>query len=274
MHVNPHRQLRAPLFTVLFALILGFGPTSRAKTPESAASELQAVQLMEASLRVRGASREEWQKLDEIYGALAIKFPTDVSVKNAHAAFLLAAGQHDRAEKIWREAEKLAPDDNSTQRGLGAAALAVGNVQSAAHHMAKACAGQPENANCHFELANVLFLFRHDLLDSAHPSAEMVIDRALTHYAEACRLAPTNVDFARGYAETFYSLPKPDWPAALAAWKHLLEISPQKDFALANLATVHLKLGQRSEARSYAEQIRSPEFAGRKARLLERIEKE
>lgn len=274
MHVNPQRQLREPLFKVVLALFLCFGPTSPAQTPENAASELQAAQLMEASLRARGVSREELRKLDEIYTALAIKFPTDVSVKNAHGAFLLESGQHERAEKILKEAEKLAPTNPSTQRALGAAALAGGDVRSAAHYMAKACAGQPENAACHFELANVLFLFRHNLLDSANTSAEALIDRALKHYAEACRLAPANVDFARGYAETFYGLPKPDWSTALAAWQHLLEISPQKDFALANLATVHLKLGQKNEARTCAEQIRSPEFATRKARILERIEKE
>lgn len=274
MHVNLQRQLREPLFTGLFALIFCIGPASPARTSEEAAPELQAAQLMEASLRTRGASVEERRKLDEIYAALVIKFPADVSVKNAHAAFLLESGNHERAEKILKEAEKLAPDNASTQRGLGAAALAGGDVQSAARYMTKACSGQPENATCHFELANVLFLFRHDLLDSANPSAEALIGRALGHYAEACRLAPANEDFARGYAETFYSLPEPDWPTALKAWQHLLEVSPDKDFALANLATVHLKLGHKDEARSCAEQIRSPEFAARKARLLERIKKE
>jgi tetratricopeptide (TPR) repeat protein len=153
-------------------------------------------------------------------------------------------------------------------------ALANGDVRRAAELYTQACASAPEMARLHFDLGNILFLFRHDLVDAALPDAESLITKALSHYAEACRLAPQNVDFARGHAETFYGVAKPDWNAALAAWQHLLDISPDKDFARANLATVHLKLGQKDKAREYVAQMSSPEFALRKARLAERIERE
>jgi hypothetical protein len=51
------------------------------------------------------------------------------------------------------------------------------------------------------------------------------------------------------YAETFYLLPKPDWRVALAAWEKYHVITPQKEFALVNLARVHMKLGEKAAAR-------------------------
>ena len=63
-------------------------------------------------------------------------------------------------------------------------------------------------------------------------------------------------------------------PRSAGSFLHLFEISPHKDFALANLATVHLKLGDHENARACAGQMSSPEFAVRKARILERIGRE
>lgn len=63
------------------------------------------------------------------------------------------------------------------------------------------------------------------------------------HFAEALRLAPENAgDGPSWHAETFYSVPKPDWAAALAAWQTVQRLNPQPDFALLNQARIHLKM--------------------------------
>ncbi len=272
MHGLRHRQLRAALFTGLFALTSHLTASPLPPSPaQQAANELQAARLLETALQARGASEEDRQKLDRVYAELIVKFPGDVAIKNSYAAFLWECQEHGRAETVWKDAEKLAPENSATQHGLATVALAAGDVRKAAERMRRACAAEPENAMYHFDLANVLFMFRREFRDS---SAEASIDRALKHYSEACRLAPLNIDYARGYAESFYGLSKPDWNGALAAWQHLLEISPRKDFALANLATIHLKLGRKDEARACVEKMQDPAFAGRKARLIERIKRE
>ena len=91
---------------------------------------------------------------------------------------------------------------------------------------------------------------------------------------EAARLQPLNPDYARAYAETFYTVPDPDWRAALQAWQHFYEISPGKDFALVNLTRVYMKLGNKSEARASLARVQGPEFDRLKARLKERIDAE
>lgn len=274
MRVPVERQLRETFFTALFALIPLFGLAAPANTAEQAVRELQAAKLMEATLRTHPLGADERQKLEQIYADLSAKFPSDTNIRNAHAEILWEGGKHERAETIWKEAEKQEPGNAAILHNLGNAALAGGETRQAAEYLAKACTAQPANAGYHFELANLLFLFRKELIAPPHASIEAVVDQALKHYAEACRLAPRDIDFARGYAETFYGVPKPDWNAALAAWQHLFEISPQKEFALANLATVHLKLGKKDEARACVAKMQDPAFAARKARLLERIEKE
>jgi len=119
-----------------------------------------------------------------------------------------------------------------------------------------------------------VFLFRHDLHDGAHPDSDSLLDESLKHFAEASRLEPLNASYARAFAETFYAVPKPDWSEALNAWRQLYEISPQKDCALLNLARVHMKLGNKPEARSSLAEVQDPKYDRMKARLQERIEAE
>ena len=81
-------------------------------------------------------------------------------------------------------------------------------------------------------------------------------------------------EYARAYAETFYTIPDPDWRVALQAWQHFYEITPGKDFALLNLARVHMKLGNKPEALATLSKVQAPELEKLKTRLRERIETE
>jgi tetratricopeptide (TPR) repeat protein len=152
--------------------------------------------------------------------------------------------------------------------------VAAGEVKKAVEYYARAIHSVPNNADYHFNYANVVFLFRHDLHDATHPDSNGRITEALQHFAEATRLQPTNADYARAFAETFYSIPQPDWHEALKAWQHLYDLSAEKDFALLNIARVHLKLGNKPEARAALAQVQDPKFARLKGRLSERIETE
>ena len=174
----------------------------------------------------------------------------------------------------WLAAEQIEPGNATVLDHLGGAFLAAGAVKKSAAYYGQAVASAPGNAAAQFSFANVLFLFRHQLLDARQPDAEAVLQRALGHFAAASRLEPLNADYARAYAETFYTMARPDWSAALAAWQHFLEVTPQKDFANTNLARVYMKLGQKTEARSRLNEIHGGDSARLKARLLERIEAE
>ncbi|MDR3405458.1 MAG: hypothetical protein P4L99_23385 [Chthoniobacter sp.] len=242
--------------------------------PETPLGELHAAQLMETALLARQASPEEMQKLDHVFDELEAKYPRDAAIKNGHAEFLWSIGEPHRAVEMWLTAEKLDPRNAAVLDHLGGSSLAAGDVKSAAAYYARAVSSAPDNAAYHFSYANLVFLFRHDLHDTAHPESDSLLDEALQQFAEAARLEPLNANYARAFAETFYSMPKPDWREALKAWQHLSDISTQKDFALLNLARVHMKLGNKPEARASLAQVQDPKFDRLKTRLMERIENE
>jgi len=229
---------------------------------------------MAAALFARQAGPEEMQKMQQVFADLDAKYPRDAAIRNAHAEFLWETGDRNRAVKTWREAEKIDPNNGAVLDHLGGSAVADGEIQQAAEYYARAIHSTPDNADYHFRYANVVFLFRHDLHDTTHPDSDSRIAEALHHFAEAVRLQPLNAEYARAFAETFYSVPQPDWHTALQAWQHLYDISTEKDFALVNIARVHMKLGNKPEARAALARVQDPKFTRMKGRLSERIETE
>lgn len=229
---------------------------------------------MAAALFARRAGKEELQQMDGIFAGLETKYPQSAAIVNGHAEFLWSVEEHARAVEKWQAAEKLDANFAPALDHLGDVAFGAGEVRKAADYYARAVRNAPNNATYHFGYANVVFLFRHELHDATHRDSDSLLDEALQHFAEASRLEPLNADYARTLAETFYVLPKPDWNEALKAWRHFYDISPQKDFALLNLARVHMKLGNKPEARANLAEIQDPRFDRLKARLKERIEVE
>jgi len=252
------------------ALMLAGGSLAPAQTPSPAAQELLAAKVLETSLRARGGSDTETAKMRRVYAELELKYPNDPAIKNAYAEFLWSLEERAAAVRQWEAALRLTPTNAVVLNHLGGAHLAGGDVRAAYDCFTRATEAQPSAALYHFNLANVAFLFRHEL----PPSEARAFEVATEHFAAASRLEPGSADYLRAYAELFYSLPKPDWRAALAAWQRFHELTPHKDFALANLARVHMKLGQKVEARACLAQIHGPAFDRLKARLNDRIDSE
>ena len=241
---------------------------------DPARSELHAAQLMAAALSAQQAGKEEMQKMDRVFADLEAKYPQNAAIVNGHAEFLWSTEEHARAVEKWRAAEKLDPNFAPALDHLGDVAFGTGEVKKAAEYYERAVRNAPKNAAYHFGYANVVFLFRHDLHDATHLDSDSLLYESLKHFSEASRLEPLNASYARAFAETYYAIPKPDWSEALKAWRHLYDISPQKDFALLNLARVQMKLGNKPEARASLAEIQDPKFERLKARLTERIETE
>ena len=268
-HDVRHRQLAVLALLLFFARGLAEAPAA-----PTAQEELRAAKLLETALLARRVGPEETARLEKIYAALLEKYPDDAAVRNAHAEFLWSRGESERAVGMWEEAVALDPKNAVALDRLAARWLAAGEVKKSAACSARAVESAPDNAAYRFAFANLTFLFRHELRSAAQPDEAAVLAHALADFAAASQLAPLNPEYASAYAETFYSLPKPDWGDALAAWQHFSEISPKKDFAQANLARVHMKLGQKDAARACLEKIQGADFQRIKARLSERLETE
>jgi Tfp pilus assembly protein PilF len=250
----------------------GNGWSQESRPVETVDQELQAAVLIETAVLAKGASAQDLLKLGKIFKDLASKHPRSVEVRNRRAEFLWTIGEKDQAEEEWKVAERLDPANATVLNHLGNFALDTGAVRQSANYYERAVKAAPEQAIYHFNLANVLLMFRKELLNPEQKTAEAVSAEALRQYAEAARLAPANEEYLRGYGETFFLIPNPDWHAALLAWTNIMEVTAHKDLALSNLARIHLTLGDKEQARACLEKIEGSEFARIKAQLKLQIE--
>ena len=232
------------------------------------AEELQAAKILTAVLDARGAKAEEWAKMRGIYADLVKKYPKDATMRDAQGEFLWGQNDPMGAIAAWKAGEKLDPKNGSILLNLGTASLSRGETKEALAYDLRASAANPDSAVTHFHIANLAFLFRHDL---ERPEAE-AFALALEHYDAAHHLAPLNADYARAYAETYYVVPNPDWGNALKIWQAYLELAADKSFARLNVARVHLKLGQVEEARGVLAQVEGAAYQRQKKSLLAQLE--
>src|SRR6202044_1327758 len=142
----------------------------------------------------RNAEAQEWSKLDRVYAEMDAKYPNDLAVKNGRAQYLWDRGEKQLAMEKWEAVTKTDPKNSPALSSLGNGYLALGKIRQAAACFTRATDSAPANASYHFDLANVVFLFRHDLLDATAPDESRMIQRALGHFSEAARLEPPNFE--------------------------------------------------------------------------------
>lgn len=194
--------------------------------------------------------------------------PTSATAHRAYAEFLSDNGNLRAAILHWRKAQELDPGDAATANALGGAYLRAGNAAEAAEQFTRAVKLARDNPAYHFNLANVEFMLRHDLKAAWNVDTPELLEHALAEFRIASRLSPNDVEYARAYAETFYGMPNPDWGAAEAAWKHVLALSGQSDFAYIQLARISLKRGNANEARRCLAKLTDTRTATLKQKLL------
>ncbi len=181
--------------------------------------------------------------------------PGSVAGHVRYAEFLSAQGNLRAALVHWRAAQQIAPNDAAIANALGGICLRMGQAADSAAQFARAIGLESDNAAYHFNLGNLEFMLRHDLTAAWQMETPAVLRLALAQFREASRLSPNDIEYARAYAETFYGVPDPDWAEAEAAWKHVLSLSPQGDFAYLQLARVSLKRGDAEGARQFLGKI-------------------
>lgn len=193
--------------------------------------------------------------------------PGSAAAHLSYAEFLAENGNLRAAIAHWRTAQELAPSNAAIANSLGGAYLRMGKAAASAAAFARAIDLERGNAAYHFNLANVEFMLRHDLTVAWKMETPAVLRLALSEFREASRLSPNDVEYARAYAETFYGMPNADWSAAEAAWKHVLSLSPEADFAYLQLARVSLKRGDAEAARQFLDKVVNTRHDGVKRKL-------
>ena len=260
----------ATLFVLLFTPALGHAESigAWAKTR----IEIKAAHKAAKALANPNVTAKDRLRVEQIYYQLVRDNPQSVPAQNALAAFLWKNGKPEAAVEHWRTAQRLEPKNAEAASSLGGAYLRIGRVREAAEQFLLAVRSENNNPDYHFDLANVEFLFRSDLTAAWKIDSAELLRRALFQFREASRLAPTDVEYARAYAETFYGIPNPDWKEAQVAWQHYLELSTNRNFAYLQLARVTLKQNKKAEALSFLDKISDSSFSEVKEKLRKQAE--
>ncbi len=265
MHVAYDRQLLAISIALLLSAEAGVRGDDAA-AQGSAQQELRAAKLVEATIFAEDTQGAR-ARMRRIYAQLETRYPADAAIKVAHGEFLWNINDRLEAMGKWQAAARIEPANGAVFNHLGGAHLAIGEVRLAYDHFSRAVQNDPTNASYRINLANVAFMFRHEL----SISKERAFEVARREFAEASRLAPSNAEYAQAHAEFFYALPEPDWESALRAWRHFHEVTKDKEFGLINLSRIHLKLGDDASALACFSRLQTPRFDRVKAKILEQI---
>jgi len=264
------KRAAATLFILLFTPVLGGAESivASAKTW----IEIKAAHKAAEALANPNVTAKERLRVEQIYYQVVRDHPQSVPAQNALAAFLWKTGEAEEAVEHWRTAQRLDPENAEAANSLGGAYLGIGRVREAAEQFLLAVRFENHNPDYHFDLGNVEFIFRSDLTAAWKIDSAELLQRALFQFREASRLAPTDLEYARAYAETFYGMPSPDWKEAQIAWQHYLELSTNRNFAYLQLARVSLKRHNKAEALSFLDKISDSSFSEIKEKLRKQAE--
>ena len=266
------KRAAATLFILLFTPVL-----ARAESIGASAKtwiEIKAADKAAEALANPNVTVKERLRVEQIYYQLVRDHPQSVPAQNALAAFLSKNGKAEAAIEHWRTAQRLQPENGEAANRLGGAYLRIGRVREAAEQFLLAVRSESDNPDYHFDLANVEFVLRHDLTAAWKIDSAELLQRALFQFREASRLAPTSLEYARAYAETFYGMPNPDWEQAQFAWQHYLELSTNRNrtFAYLQLARVSLKRHKKAEALSFLDKLSDASYSEVKEKLRKQAE--
>ena len=254
------------LFTPVLARAESIGAWAKTRI------EIKAAHKAAETLANPNVTAKERLRVEQIYYQLVRNNPQSVPAQNALAAFLWKNGKAEAAVEHWRTVQRLEPENAEAASSLGGAYLRIGRVREAAEQFLLAVRSESNNPDYHLDLGNVEFMFRSDLTAAWKIDSAELLQRALFQFREASRLAPTDLEYARAYAETFYGMPKPDWKEAQVAWQHYLELSTNRNFAYLQLARVSLKRHKKAEALSFLNKISDSRYSQIKEKLRKQAE--
>src|SRR6266581_5222280 len=264
------KRAAATLFILLFTPVLARAESigARAKTW----IEIKAAHKAAEGLANPNVTAKERLRVEQIYYQLVRDNPQSVPAQNALGAFLWKNGEAEAAVEYWRTAQRLEPENAEAANSLGGAYLRAGRVREAAEQFLLAVRSDSDNPDYHFDLGNVEFILRNDLTAAWKIDSAELLRRALFQFREASRLAPSDLEYAQAYAETFYGIPNPDWKEAQVAWQHYLELATNRNFAYLQLARVTLKQNKKAEALSFLDKISDSSFCQIKEKLRKQAE--
>ncbi len=208
------------------------------------------------------------------YDAFLRLYPTFAPGYVTYSLLLGKVGMRRESAAILLKANELDPNLPIVKNQLGNYLAEEGEPIEAVTYFLAAIRLAPNEPLYHYQLGRLLVGARDDFLKSGQWSRPQ-LDEAMHHaFQRAAELAPDNIRFAYGYAESFYELANPNWDDALKVWGALEErVDPglEKETVRLQAANILIKQKKFDHARMLLATVNDPTLAERKQKLLDQL---
>jgi tetratricopeptide (TPR) repeat protein len=187
---------------------------------------------------------------------------------------LWKVGQRKQAVAILLKANEMDPNIPLVKNELGNYLAEDGKPLQAVNYFLAAVKLQPKEPLYHYQLGTLLYEARDDFLRSGEWSRDSIDHAMHEAFRNAAELAPDRVEFSYRYAESFYDMADPDWPAALKAWQGL-ESRAQSELERQTMrlheANVLIYMGKADQARKVMGTVTLPALDDQRKKLVARM---
>lgn len=200
--------------------------------------------------------------------------PKFTAAYTSYGYLLGKLGQSHEAAVILLKANELDPNQPLVKNQLGNYLAEDGKPLDALPYYLSAIKLSPNEPLYHYQLGTLLYEARDDFLKSGEWKAD-AIDHAIHEaFKKAAELAPDRLEFTYRYAESFYDMATPDWPAALKEWEKL-EAQATSDVERQTMrlheANVLIKDGKPGDARAKLDTVTEPGLQKQKQKLIAQL---
>jgi tetratricopeptide (TPR) repeat protein len=201
-------------------------------------------------------------------------YPTFAPGYVTYGLLLGKVGMRRESAAILLKANELDPDLPIVKNQLGNYLAEEGEPLEAVSYFLAAIRLAPNEPLYHYQLGRLLAGARDDFLKSGQWSRAQ-LDEAMHHaFQRAAELAPDNIEYSYGYAESFYELANPNWDDALKVWGALEDrVDPglEKETIRLQAANILIKQRKFDHARMLLATITDPALTERKQKLLDQL---
>ncbi|MGD1020458.1 MAG: tetratricopeptide repeat protein [Verrucomicrobiia bacterium] len=204
------------------------------------------------------------KRLERDYQHFLRDHPQHARAMVAYGGLLYDEEDEDGGARWWEKAIAADPREPYAYNDLANIYGHDGHAAKALQYYQTAIDLAPTEPVFRFNWATTCQLFRNESHAVYGWSVDEIFQHSMEQFRAARDLDPQNYDYSTTYAETFYQLPRPDWPGAYEAWQFCLRQpldDRQREFVCGHLARVCIRLGRIDEAKLWVAKLSSGEQA-------------
>lgn len=218
--------------------------------------------------------RAQLQSIGHEYELIFREDPKNAEAYAAYGYLLRQIGMDKESVGLMLKANSLDPNMPLVKNEIGNYLAEQGKPLEAVSYFLDAIKLDPDQPLYHYQLGTLLYQARDEFIRSGDWTSESVDDAMQKAFKRAAELAPDRIEFTYRYAESFYSMPHPDWDQALKVWSQLeakAESPIERQTMRLHEANILIKQRKYEDARHILSTVDVPELQVQRQKLVAQV---